>query len=572
MAKRSKVSKTPAAMPIMSEPWCLLASWRPYIIIAVLGLLVYIKAAFFNYTYLDDNNLILDNFYFIKNLANVLTAFGQDIFRQFGGGEIYYRPLMTISFMLDAQWGGTSPMMYHVTNIILHLIASCLVFFLLIKLDFRKDVSLLLALLFSVHPVLSQAVGWIPGRNDPLLAIFLLPSFIMFIKMDEGNRSLRGLLSVVLFFLSLLTKETAMLLPPLCLLYAWLFRRPKLAPAEWGAMIAGWCAAVVPWFLLRSAALKYPMELKPEYIVRSLVVNFPATVQMIGKIFLPFNLSVLPIMRDTTFIYGAAALIGLLAWTVYSKERDLKMVLFGAAWFLLFLLPSFVRPNPDLPADFIEHRLYLPMAGMLMLLAATMKGYDLKKKVPLACAAALLATFSAITFVHLDVFRDRISFWENAAANSPHYPLAHRNLGAMYYLAQDYTRAFPEYQKALVLNPNEPMAHNNLGLIYMNHGQLAEAEMEYKKEIAINPNYDTVHFNLGLLYFSQKKAGAAEAEFKRTLEINPEYIDAYKYLTVLYYEQRRMADATACVRELQRRGIEVPPGLLKALKLDQFIQ
>jgi protein O-mannosyl-transferase len=96
-------------------------------------------------------------------------------------GQAYYRPMMTISLILDAQIGGASPFIYHFTDIVIHLLASCLLFLFFKKLNYRKDLSFFFALIFAIHPVLSQAVGWIPGRNDTLLTVFILLAFIAFI-------------------------------------------------------------------------------------------------------------------------------------------------------------------------------------------------------------------------------------------------------------------------------------------------------------------------------------------------------------------------------------------------------
>ena len=150
-----------------------------YYLIAVVVIALYAKAVFFDFTYLDDNILVLVNRYFLKDLGNIIKAFRFDAFgREFG---YYYRPMLTISLMLDAQISGVSPVIYHVTNILIHLAASCLVFRFFVKSGYPQDKSLLISLIFAVHPVLTQAVVWIPGRNDSLLTVFSLLSFIFLI-------------------------------------------------------------------------------------------------------------------------------------------------------------------------------------------------------------------------------------------------------------------------------------------------------------------------------------------------------------------------------------------------------
>lgn len=240
---------------------------------------------------------------------------------------------------------------------------------------------------------------------------------------------------------------------------------------------------------------------------------------------------------------------------------------FGLIWFSLFLLLAFIRPNTEIVADFIEHRVYLPMIGFIVLLLEIdfIKNLDFRKKSNLTAIILLLLSLSLINFNHSKNFRDRLSFWKNAAQNSPHSPLAHRNLGAMYYLDGLPDKAEIEYRRSLELNPYERMAHNNLGLIYANKNMLKEAEAEYRMEIRINPRYDTVYFNFGLLYFKQRKFKEAESMWKKTLELNPDYIDAYSNLAVYYYQQNNRERSMYYVDQLKKRGVKIDPKLLKAL-------
>ena len=207
-------------------------------------------------------------------------------------------------------------------------------------------------------------------------------------------------------------------------------------------------------------------------------------------------------------------------------------------------------------ADFIEHRAYLPMVGFIILILEIWpaKNLDIRKQPHLAVAASILLLFASITFIYAKNFKNRLTFWENAAKNSPHFPLVHRNLGAMYYLDGFPDKAEAEYRKALALNPREEMAHNNLGLIYMNRNMFKEAEEEYRKELEINPFYDNACFNLGLLYYKEGKLIEAAELWQRTIEINPDYLDAYRNLAAYYYGQNDLSSYLYYSGQLKKRG------------------
>jgi tetratricopeptide (TPR) repeat protein len=151
-------------------------------------------------------------------------------------------------------------------------------------------------------------------------------------------------------------------------------------------------------------------------------------------------------------------------------------------------------------------------------------------------ASVILILLSGITFMHLDVFANRLSFWQDAAEHSPHLALAQRNLGAMYYLDQNYVLAEVYSKKALDLNPKEPMAHNNLGLIYASRGEVEKAKAEYEAELSFNPRYDSAHYNFGLLYYQMGDFANARKEWEETLRVNQNYTDALRALQSLYPE------------------------------------
>lgn len=555
---------------------------QPYFWIILIGFLLYAKTLFFNFAFLDDNVLILDNQYFLRNLSNILQTFKQDVF--LSPSKAYYRPILTISFMLDAQLGGASPFIYHFTNIVIHLLASCLLFLFLRKFKVKKELALFFSLIFTVHPILTQAVAWIPGRNDSLFTVFVFSSLIFFLKFLK-NKKWRDYLWHLLFFaLAIFTKETTIGLIIIGFLYLLLFEPVEnlyisrhdfsTLPVSTGiarrimcnsfnkkVLGVGWLVVLVVWFLLRQKAFSVgsPIKMTIFDMGRAMLSSSPAVIQYVGKVIFPLNLSVLPIIQDTTFIYGFIAIILLIVALIFSKNKRYNFVIFGLFWFLLFLIPSLIRPNTKIVADFIEHRVYLPMIGLIILILEIdwIKNLDFKKEKTLIISGTFIGFLAILTFIYSDNFKDRLSFWKNAASTSPHSPLAHRNLGAMYYLDGQLDKAEPEYKKALELNQYEAMAHMNLGLIYMSKNRLSEAEEEFEKEIEINSSYDNVYFNFGLLRYRQEKPEEAIKLWQKTIEINPNFIDAYKNLAIYYYGQKDLEKANVYIEELQKRGISL---------------
>jgi tetratricopeptide (TPR) repeat protein len=448
----------------------------------------------------------------------------------------YYRPIVTLSFMFDAQISGASPFFYHLTNVFYHAIASVLVFLFLKKLKFDEKKSFYLTLIFAVHPVLTQAVSWIPGRNDSLLTIFTLSTFIFFINYLEKRRFVDLVFSWVFFALSLFTKESALLIPFFIIFYLLLFKRQKIIFLF--EVSLGWWLIGFFWLILRQNAINNVLYLSVNQMLKAIFNNYPALIQYFGKIFFPFNLSVLPTIKDTTFFFGIAAIIFFIILVFFGKVNSLSKFIFGFFWFIFFLLPNLINNKPSIFSEFLEHRLYLSLIGLLIAIAS-IKRIDFlfathsgKKIIFL-----ILIIFSLINFFHQFTFRNRLVFWENAVKTSPHSPLAQRNYAVMLYFEKKYNQALFHYQKALALNPKEPMVHNNIGVIYMNQKKLKQALDEFKKELAVNPGYDNALFNLGAVYYQLGEKDKAKEYFEKTLLVNPDCLSCYQYLAAYYQEK-----------------------------------
>jgi len=473
--------------------WRSLRGWRIYFLIFILGFLLYGRTLFFDFTYLDDNTLIIDNYPIISSFRNIGTIFGSDAF--FSADKFYYRPLLNLSFAGDAAISGALPVIFHQTNILLHILAAMLVFQLFLKWQKSRGLALSLALLFLVHPVLAQAVAWIPGRNDSLLAIFVLVGFLSFLNFCDSPRLRYYIAYLIFLFLALLTKETAVFLPVLVVFYFLFLAPDKVIKSDRYLLLGGSSVAIFLWFLMRHFALSGETTRYSAALIQ-IIHNSPAILVYLGKLLFPFNLAVFPILADSRSIYGsAAAAVLILAW-IFSRQKRNKYVIFSLFWFFLFLLPSFIRIN-GLP-DFLEHRLYLSFVGFLFFLAELdwLKNLDFSRKNVKMITAIILLALSGLTWLHTVSFHDRLTFWQTAASQSPHSPLAQKNLGAMYYFQGDLKQAENYDQKALALNPQEPMVHNNLGVIYLDQKDYLRAEKEFQAELAINPGYDKAINNL----------------------------------------------------------------------------
>jgi len=178
------------------------------LIISVLSFSAYsfmLGAPFRNY---DDNFSIVNN-PVIKDVKNIDKIFTSSFF---GAGH-YYRPLVTFSNMIEYMIFGLNPFYFHLTNLILHILIAIKIYYLFRILLKNNTGAFFVSLLFSIHPINSEVVASIPDRSILLSTFFALSAFLLFCMWSKKKGVLFLLLSLFAFVLSLMSKESAAMLP-----------------------------------------------------------------------------------------------------------------------------------------------------------------------------------------------------------------------------------------------------------------------------------------------------------------------------------------------------------------------
>lgn len=517
---------------------------RALLLVLVMGsaLLLYAKVWNFAETSLDDKPLIIDNMAFLRDAGNLGRAFRESYFKITDGGSNYYRPLVTASFILDAQWNAQGLRAYHVTNVVLHAIVCALLVLLFQACGFRASTALWAGLIFAVHPVFAEVVAWVPGRNDSLLAVWILASWLFALKYFDSASPVDLTAHLAFFALAILTKESAVALPLIILAQ----RRRWTSSAS-----IGWAAILLVFFLVRSRIL---VGHSSENFFDRLQVAWhasPALLAGFGKIIFPVHLAPIAIARDTPLWPGILAL-GLVAVFAGATRayRDKRFAL-GAGIFFLFLLPTL----PVSDALILENRLYLPAVGVLFMLAVMVEAVNLPKFAAQGLAIVSITVLAVLCWRYSEVYRNRLTFGEAAVRTSPHSGLAHLNLGTTYHTLGRLTDAQREYRAALEANPSELVVHNNYGLILMGENRLKEADEMFQKEISLNPTYDKAFYNRGLLMKRLNRPGEAELLFEKAVAINPNNIEAVMELFMATANSGQTQRAAEYRRRLEQLGV-----------------
>lgn len=569
--------------------------WAVFCLLALVIFAVFGQAIWFDYVQLDEGILLTNNRFFISNLSNFFQVFKHDI--NFPSNVApYYRPIFILSFMLNSQAGST-PLAYHIGNILLHILAAYFVFLFFRELGRKKEISLLASLLFAVHPAVVSVVAWVPGRIEAILAIFILLSFILFIKFLKigGWKYLAGFF--LSFAVALLTKEVVISLIPVLLFYYLIYKKDKLttpddittrrvvSPQVINRKILIWLAGIAiittAWFFIRRNILADVRVTNLSFVQMISVFwsNSLSVLLYLGKTILPFNLTALPVLESSTLVYGLIVLAVLVVYWVSGKTKVLSLSALGILWFLAFLAPSLVSYYQPDRMVFFEHRLYLPLLGIFIFFADSdwinrldslrSSTSQRKKKLSFLSIAAVFVLFSLLAFNYSGVYKDKMSFWSRAVADSPQSSIAHNNLATAYLTDGKTEEAMAEFAATLKINPKEKRVHLLLGLFYLGQGMNDKAKSELEKEIEIDPSQFVAYHGLGRIYAQKKNLKEAEKYFLKTVEINPDYVLARQDLVVLYFSQNKHPLAIVQLKELLRiqRPEAMHPQILKILEI-----
>ena len=328
---------------------------------------LYFRVINFSFSNFDDINLIIDNYKMIGNISNVPQAFTTDAF--FSHHSNFYRPLQTVSFMIDAQISGQNPWAYHLTNLVLLILIVIALFILLNKFGVKKEIALLLSLLYSVHPLLTSAVCWIPARGDLLLTLFGLMSFISFINYFYSKQTRYLLYHFICFLLSCLAKETAVVFPFLLFAYFYFILKKERPWKEMIPFLIIWFSSFLIYFLLRNSAITLNKTSSLSGIV-PFIKNLPAIPITFGKIFLPLGLTTMPLFNNSSVLIGIFVLIFSIVMIIKYRVYKNHYLLLGVLWFIGFTLPPLYYrfTIAAFSAEYFEHRTLLPMIGILIML------------------------------------------------------------------------------------------------------------------------------------------------------------------------------------------------------------
>ncbi len=525
----------------------------------------------------DDGAYVINN----QSIQNFSPVSLKEIFTTTVASS--YVPLPILTFADEYKIFGLNPFIFHLSNLILHLLCTLLVFQILRMLKLKPVYAGIGAMIFGVHPMHVESVAWISERKDLLFCLFSLASIIFYFNYltSQKKKNVFFLLSLFLFTLALFSKITAVTLPLCLLLIDYYLERPLKSKI---------LIEKVPFFIFSlifgiTEILVFQKQgvLKATEVVNisdQVFMGFYALSAYIIKFFAPFQLSAIyPWLSEPghalPFIYYISPLFILfLGFLIYQATRKNRAVLFGSLFFLINIILMFQAQILTQGIGFLADRFsYMPYLGICFLAGWSseqlIQNKKEVKKLILGVLFFIILIFTAISFNRTKTWENDLTLWndviekypnnvfksyanrgiafsslqqwDNAITDftrviemDPRYGWGYIDRGVAYQHKGQWDKSVDDFTKAIEINEKDFDAYAGRAVSYGVLGQLDKAITDLTKAIQMNPKYSKGYSNRGLTYANLGYLDKAIADYSKAIELDPEYRDAYTNRSLAY--------------------------------------
>lgn len=537
-----RVANAPAPTSIFAGR----ALWVSLVLIAA-NLVIYAPVRHFPFVNTDDGVYVTANPNVLKGLswANVEWALTE-------AHVPYWHPLTFLSHMLDVQLYGLSAGGHHVTNVILHIANTLLLFALLLEMTGGLWRSAVAAALFGLHPLRVESVAWIAERKDVLSTLFWIATTWAYVRYARRPESKQYATVIVLFTLGLMAKPMIVTLPfALLLLDYWPLKRTAFygESQRQAVPVRALLKEKIPLFALALLASLGTYSAQRQIGAMESLEGAPLSLRLaaglvsyaayIGDLFWPARLAAsysYPRSVAPTSLISAAVFLAAVTAIVVVARRRRPYLLVGWLWYLGTLLPviGLVKVGPVARADRFT---YVPVIGLLLMLVWGVA--DLLSRLPrrrLVLAPLAVAALTACTVAarrQVGYWRSSSALWEHTLAITQDNGVAHFNYGLVLATEGRTDEGIKHLREAVRLEPDFAMAHNRLALALDGLGDHAGATAELAEVVRLMPESADAHANLGSSLAKEGKTAEAIAELSQAVLLNPKHPTARARLAFL---------------------------------------
>ena len=582
------------------------------VIIMLLGLAVYSNT--YNVPFQLDDIPYIVKYLGVNKLPSVINSI-EDIKSSvikdaFKSGMIT-RPFAFLTFSANYQISGLKVSAYHVTNILIH-IATALLLYSLVRIGFKtpffksklnapysselvSGVAFFAATLFVVHPIQTQAVTYIVQRFTSLATFLYVLTLLLYIKSNLTQNIYRKsgfyLVSFISAVLAMLTKEIAITLPFIIIVFELMFLDGRLTRKLTRCVLFLLTIGIIPYNILNAKNILYITANLADAVngwagnakltsIEYLLTEFRVIVTYLRLLLLPVNQNFYydypasysffePLVLFSFLLLSTIVIAGIFLLRQSTKNNGLESYLcrvaaFGIFWFFITL--SVESTFFPIQSVIDEHRIYLPSVGFFIavvsfvtILIMRLLPAERGKTLISFLALLMVITFAVTAYKRNNVWRYTVTLWEDVVKKSPQQAVGHVNLCAAYLNHNRLDDAEKECSKALTLSPDFTNACYNLGLINERKNQKLQAAGFYRKAIKLDSRNIDAHVALAKIYQEQGFLYNAMYEYKAANALDNNNFPAHYNLGLIYYDLGQYGNAINEYTEALRLKPEFAP-------------
>ena len=589
---KQNIKQVSVAPPTNVKP----VHWHGWLVFLV-GAVVYLNTVFHDFTQ-DDAIVIYDNMFTTQGVKGIPGLFKYDTFFGFfkeegkanlvSGGR--YRPLTPAMFAVEYSLVGKNPFLGHFLNIILYgflcfVIYKTLVLLLSFSYNSEKYLyfSLVATLIYAVHPLHTEVVANIKGRDEIVSMLASIGALFFMLKGWDKQKTSYFLIAAVLIFFGLLSKENTITFLAVIPLALYFFRNVSLAKA---ILTSTWVwPSVILFLIIRTSVLGFdtggtPMELMNNPFIKLVGENYVpfsgteklATIIFILGKYLALLVFPHPLTHDyyprhidimtfsNIFVILSAITYIVLMYFVWKGWTERKIYSFAVLYFLATtsIISNIVFP---IGTNMSERFMFMPSLGFAVLLAYVFIEYLYPKfsvKGVMVLTSLICLLFAGKTFTRNMVWKNDFTlFTTDVKTSTKSAKVLNAAGGALTVEAQSETdpdkkrkmneEAVKYLNEAIKVHPTYKNAYLIRGNALFYLERFDEAIESYENCVKLAPDFTEAFKNMAVAYreggkFAGEKQGnlvKAEGYLQRAIQLNPEDPEAVRLLGVAYGVQQK---------------------------------
>jgi len=466
------------------------------------------------------------------------------------------RPVINFSFAVNYAISGGKVWSYHLLNLIIHILSALTLMALIRRTISTMDnerqyfdstllFSFVCALLWALHPVQTQAVTYVSQRCESLMALLFLLTFYCAMRGWKSPASrVWHLLAIAFFLLSASSKEVAVVVPFLVLLYEWTFRKknPVEALKAYPAMYSGFALVVIFLMLmvvsggtLTSRTANNSFTPLDYWITQcQVILHYVRLSIWPSSLTIDYGWPVAAFKEAWLHVIIVVFFVCMSLWSLWRQ----KVVGFLGMWFFIIIAPTSLFPLPDLA---FEHRLYLSLAAIIIAFVGIVYNvyFRLIKRfgkyeyckivmsvgltIAIICINMLLGF---MTYKRNNDYRSEMAIWLDTVNKRPDNFRGYHGVGLAFASEKEFSQGLEYMLRALKLNPQNPYVNTDTGFILFLMKRPKEAIPYFEQSIKLKPNNSKAQNNLGAALAQTGNLQQAIVHFSRALEMKPDYTSA----------------------------------------------